>query len=167
VALSDSAYARLLALRTGLRRFERWSERQAEKAGLTPAQHQLLLAIRGHGSSPPPTIGDVAGYLLLRHHSAVGLVDRAEAAGLLYRTRDEGDHRLVRLHLTPEGARRLEALSELHLGELKHLGRELPTVWSGVAPEGGASPPSARRRRRQASSDGEAATTLGRSRRPR
>lgn len=143
VALPDDAYARLLALRTGLRRFERWSEHQARAAGLTPAQHQLLLAIRGHGA-PAPTIGDVAGYLLLLHHSAVGLVDRAEAAGLVYRTRDPEDHRLVRLHLTPEGASRLERLSALHLEELERLALDIPGAWRGLGPGGEPAPPTAK-----------------------
>lgn len=69
VSLPDATYARLLALRTSLRHFERWSERQAQAAGLTAAQHQLLLAIRGHDDPRGPTIGEVADYLLLRHHA--------------------------------------------------------------------------------------------------
>ena len=85
MSLPDESYAQLLALRTGLRRFQRWSEQQAADAGLTPAQHQLLLAIRGHSDPRGPTIGEVADYLLLRHHSTVGLVDRADAAGLVTR----------------------------------------------------------------------------------
>lgn len=128
------AYARLLALRTGLRHFERWSEQQARAAGLTPAQHQLLLAIRGHGDPRGPTIGEVADYLLLRHHSTVGLVDRADAAGLVTRTRDKADHRVVRLHLTENGADRLEALSALHLEEIDRLAPELPAAWEGLTP---------------------------------
>ena len=84
--MPDSVYARLLALRTGLRHFERWSENQARAAGLTPAQHQLLLAIRGHADPRGPTIGEVADYLLLIHNSAVGLVDRAVVAGLVIGT---------------------------------------------------------------------------------
>jgi DNA-binding MarR family transcriptional regulator len=134
MALSSAAYARLLALRTGLRHFERWSEGQARAVGLTPAQHQLLLAIRGHDERSAPTIGEVADYLLLRHHSVVGLVDRAEAAGLAYRVRDDDDHRIVRLYLTEEGAERLEALSALHLEELDRLALELPGAWDGLAP---------------------------------
>ncbi len=134
VPLPQSAYARLLALRTGLRHFEAWSARQARAAGLTPAQHQLLLAIRGHSAPEGPTIGEVADYLLLRHHSAVGLVDRAEAAGLVERLRSEADHRVVRLRLTEEGAARLETLSELHLEELDRLALDLPAAWAGLAP---------------------------------
>jgi uncharacterized protein YeaO (DUF488 family)/DNA-binding MarR family transcriptional regulator len=134
VTLSDEIYARLLGLRTGLRHFERWSEQQAQAAGLTPAQHQLLLAIRGHNDPRGPTIGEVADYLLLLHHSAVGLIDRADAAGLVIRTRDDEDHRVVRLHLTAAGAERLEALSALHLEELKRLAPQLPGAWEGLAP---------------------------------
>ncbi|MHB1534177.1 MAG: DUF488 family protein, N3 subclade [Acidimicrobiales bacterium] len=134
MSLPDATYARLLALRTGLRHFERWSEQQAQAAGLTPAQHQLLLAIRGHGDPRGPTIGEVADYLLLRHHSTVGLVDRADAAGLVTRSRDPEDHRVVRLQLTARGARCVEALSALHLEELERLALEIPGVWQGLAP---------------------------------
>ena len=132
--LTDADYEDLLTLRTGLRRFLRWSEQQAEEAGLTPAQHQLLLAIRGHSDKRGPTIGEVADYLLLRHHSAVGLIDRADAAGLVVRVRDEEDHRLVRLQLTAKGSKRLEALSALHLEELQRLALRLPSAWRGLMP---------------------------------
>src|SRR5665213_2962699 len=125
----DETYARLLALRTGMRRYERWSEQQARAAGLTTAHHQLLLAIRGHGDARGPTVGEVADYLLLRHHSAVGLIDRAEAAGLIARTRDDADHRVVRLRLSADGARRLERLSTLHVEELRRLGAPFPNAW--------------------------------------
>ena len=131
-ALPDDAYRRLLALRAGLRRFEHWSEAQARAAGLTPAQHQLLLAVRGHDDPRGPKVGDVAEQLLLRHHSAVGLVDRAEAAGLLRRVRDDDDHRVVRLQLTPSGAERLATLSALHVEELRRLARQLPDLWEGL-----------------------------------
>lgn len=134
MSLSDEDYARLLALRVGLRHFQRWSEHQAKAAGLTPAQHQLLLAIRGHSDSRGPTIGEVADYLLLRHHSTVELVDRADGAGLVTRSRDPDDHRVVRLQLTETGADRLEALSALHLEELERLALRLPAAWKGLAP---------------------------------
>jgi DNA-binding MarR family transcriptional regulator len=118
---TDADYRRLLAFRTGLRRFVRWSEEQATNAGVTPAQHQLLLAIRGHDGSEGPTIGDVADSLLLRHNSAVGLVDRAERAGLVDRVTDRDDHRVVRLQLTAFGRRKIDALSASHLAELERL----------------------------------------------
>jgi DNA-binding MarR family transcriptional regulator len=129
---TDEDYHRLLELRTGLRRFLRWSERQAEAAGLTAAQHQLLLAIRGHPDQRGPTVGDVAGYLLLRHHSAVGLVDRAETAGLVARSQDPDNRSAVRLHLTDKGARQLESLSELHLQELAHLAPTMHALWAAI-----------------------------------
>lgn len=132
--IPDDVYVRLLALRDALRQFERWSAQQAKAAGLTPAQHQLLLAIRGHGDADGPTIGEVADHLLLQHHSVVGLVDRAEAAGLVARTRGDDDKRVVRLHLTPAGGERLEALSALHLEELQRLRLELPAAAEGLAP---------------------------------
>lgn len=119
--LGDDDYAALLEFRTSLRQFLRWSEEQARAAGLTPAQHQLLVAVRGHRDRRGPTIGDLADYLLLRHHSAVGLVDRTEAAGLVQRRRDPDDARVVRVVLTGRGSARVEALSRLHLDELERL----------------------------------------------
>jgi DNA-binding MarR family transcriptional regulator len=129
---TDDDYRRLLELRTGLRRFLRWSEQHAQAAGLTPAQHQLLLAIRGHGDQNGPTLGDVAGYLMLRPHSAVGLVDRAEKAGLVTRGPDPDNLSVVRLRLTDRGARQLEALSEQHLEELAHLAPTMHALWGAL-----------------------------------
>jgi DNA-binding MarR family transcriptional regulator len=130
--LPDDVYQRLLAFRTELRRFLRWSEARAREQGLSPAQHQLLLAIRGHQDPAGPTVGDLAEALLLRHHSAVGLVDRAEAAGLVQRIRDAQDHRVVRLRLTPKGAARLAGLSALHLEELRRLADRMPKLAEGL-----------------------------------
>ncbi len=118
---TDADYAYLLELRTGLRRFLRWSEEQAKAVGLTAAQHQLLLAIRGHRDPAGPAIGDVAESLLLRHHSVVELVDRAQDAGLVSRHGDPDSHRVVRLALTDKGAQTLAALSAQHLEELADL----------------------------------------------
>jgi DNA-binding MarR family transcriptional regulator len=130
--LTDGDYRKLLDFRDGLRRFLRWSEEQARSVGLTPAQHQLLLAVRGHDGALGPTIGDVASHLLLRHHSAVELVDRAQAAGLLERVHDPQDHRAVRLHLTTDGRARLAALATQHLDELRRLEPRLRPIWSGL-----------------------------------
>lgn len=129
-SLSDVDFARLLAFRDGLRLFLHWSDDQARSVGLTGAQHQLLLAVRGHGE--PPSIGDVAQHLLLRHHSAVELVDRAETAGLLERVPDPDDHRVVRLHLTDDGRSRVEALAAAHLEELSRLRQRTTLLWDDL-----------------------------------
>jgi DNA-binding MarR family transcriptional regulator len=130
--IDDGRYQRLLEFRTGLRVFLRWSEAQARAAGLTPAQHQLLLAIRGHDDPRGPAVGDVAEYLLLRHHSVVGLIDRAVAAGLVERRPDTDDSRIVRLRLTREGHRRLQELATLHLEELSRLAPTIRPLLSGL-----------------------------------
>ena len=119
--LSQRDYVNLLEFRSALRRFESWSHDCARRAGLTPAQHQLLLAIKGHSDERGPTIRQAAEYLNTRHHSVVGLVDRAERAGLSCRTRDDADARAVRLNLTALGEQCIAQLTEVHLTELARL----------------------------------------------
>lgn len=128
--LTDDDFARLLDFRDGLRRFLRWSDDQAGAVGLTGSQHQLLLAVRGHGTAP--SIREVAEHLLLRHHSVVELVDRAESAGLLERIDDPDDHRVVRLRLTSAGAAKVEALSAAHLEELSRLRPRFAVLWDDL-----------------------------------
>ncbi len=123
--LTDEQFARILEFRVALRRFGRFSEEQAARLDMTAAQHQLLLAIRGHADDRGPTIADVARYLLIRHHSAVGLVDRTQDLGLIERRRDVDDQRLVRLVLTPQGHERVNALAQAHLKELRLLAEVL------------------------------------------
>ena len=120
-ALTRQDFERLLEFRVTLRRFQRWSEDQAQAAGLTHVQHQLLVAIKGHRGDQPPTVGDLAGYLLLRPHSTVELIDRAEAAGLVERIPDPDDGRVVRVRLTPDGERIVRELLPAHLERLREL----------------------------------------------
>lgn len=108
-----------------LRRFLRWSEEQAADAGLTPAQHQLLVAIKGHPGPRPPAIREIAEYLLLQSHSAVGLVDRAEAAGVVRRRSDPDDARVVRVELTEMGDKLVTDLTAAHLAKLYELAAAL------------------------------------------
>ena len=119
---TDAQYQRLLAFRTALRHFDQWSREAAEAHGLTHAQHQLLLAVRGYAGAEGPTIGDVAESLLVQHHTATGLVDRAQESGLVERHRDAVDARRVRLRLTPDGEAALRSLTTVHLAELGRLG---------------------------------------------
>lgn len=136
--LTDAEYQRLLAFRILLRRFDQWSARQALDSGLTHAQHQLLLAIRGHANPRGPTIGELAEYLLVRHHTAVELANRTQELGLIARSRDRDDRRVVRLTLTAKGRRRIRSLSATHMDEL----RQLAPILSALVEDNG----SARRR---------------------
>jgi DNA-binding MarR family transcriptional regulator len=114
-------YPQLLSVRTALRRFLRWSDDAAEAEGVAPAQYQLLVVVKGLSDEAPPSIGQIAEQLLLRHHSASELVHRAEESGLV-RTRPEAsDHRLIRVALTARGERVLVHLAPLHVEELSRL----------------------------------------------
>lgn len=135
--LTPQDFERLLEFRVTLRRFQRWSEDQAKAAGLTHVQHQLLVAIKGHPGGQPPTVGDLADYLLLRPHSAVELVDRAEAAGLVKRTPDADDGRVVRVRLTADGEEVVQKLTREHLDRLHELAAvldEFVAVRNGTQP---------------------------------
>ncbi len=126
--LTSPDFERLLAFRVSLRGFQRWSEDQAQAAGLTHVQHQLLVAIKGHPAAEPPTVGDLAGYLQLRPHSAVELVDRAESAGLVERVTDPADGRIVRVRLTRQGDRIVQQLTPAHLDRLHELAKVLDNL---------------------------------------
>ena len=119
--LADRDYVRLAELRHALRSFLRWSGDEARRAGVTPAQHQLLLTIRAAPHPGGPTVGEVAQALLVRPHSAVELADRAQEAGLITRRRDPDQHSQVRLSLTAEGGDMLQELSQTHVRELRQL----------------------------------------------
>ena len=117
--LTDHDYRTLAEFRHALRVFLKFSEDAARKEGLTPNQHQLLLAVRGFAGEGPPTIGDVAEQLQLQHHSVVELVDRAVDAGLVNRRVDAHDRRRQRHTLTTQGSRALRRLSAAHRSELR------------------------------------------------
>jgi DNA-binding MarR family transcriptional regulator len=133
--LTQMDYANLLEFRTALRHFENWSQQAAKDVGLTPAQHQLLLAVKGHPGDSGPSITEVSEYLTVRHHSAVGLVDRAVRAGLVCRREDPSDARAVRIALTGLGQQRIEQLSGQHLAELGRLEKVLEHLLHDAPPE--------------------------------
>jgi DNA-binding MarR family transcriptional regulator len=134
--LRPSDYHALGQFRFQIRQFLHFSEGAARVEGLEPQQHQILLAIRAwrdpHAESAGPTIGDLAEHLLLKHHSAVGLVDRLAERGLVQRTRAGSDRRQVRVHLTPEGIEKLKRLSNVHLQELRASGPVLVSALSSL-----------------------------------
>lgn len=135
-AVTDAEYRRLLAWRSGLRQFLRWSESQAGSVGLTGAQHMVLLAVRGHQGDRGPTVREVADYLALQHHSAVGLLDRVHHLGLIERRPDPDDGRVVRIALTESGEARLDALTAVHLDELGRLAPRLVRIWRDLGVTG-------------------------------
>jgi len=124
--LSHAEYRVLGRFRIALRIFLRFSEDAARAAGVTPNQHQLLLAIRA--ADVPPSIGEMAYALQLRHHSTVELVDRAVDAGLVARETDVDDRRRQRLSLTRDGERVLASLSATHREELRRFREEMAEI---------------------------------------
>ncbi len=117
--MRDSDYAALAQFRYQIRSFLAFSEAASVKQGLTPTQHQALLGIKGFVRPGPPTVGDVAKFLLIRHHSAVELINRLAKLGLVSRLTDPEDARRVHLKLTKKGEQKLLALSRKNLEELR------------------------------------------------
>ncbi|HTI88840.1 MAG TPA: MarR family transcriptional regulator [Alphaproteobacteria bacterium] len=120
--LSDADYRRLAEFRSVLRQFLAFSETAAHEAGLTPQHHQALLAIRGYAEpSRGLAVGELATLLGIRHHSAVGLVDRLAANGLVRRQEGTADRRRVLVALTPKADALLASLTLTHRDELRRL----------------------------------------------
>jgi DNA-binding MarR family transcriptional regulator len=128
--VTQAEYETLAAFRYALRRFLHFSEKEAKAAGVTPQQHQALLAIKGFPGRERVTIGEFAERLQLRHHSAVGLVDRLVAKKLALRLKSEGDSRQVFVRLAERGEKVLEKLSAAHRQQLKQIGPELARALS-------------------------------------
>jgi DNA-binding MarR family transcriptional regulator len=119
--LSDQDYQTIAAFRAAIRRFLRFSEEAARSIGLTPQQHQALLAIRGFPGPDLPAVRDLAEALQLRHHSVVGLVDRLEEGGYVRRLPSPTDSRVVLLAITDKGEQRLDELTGAHMREQERL----------------------------------------------
>jgi DNA-binding MarR family transcriptional regulator len=122
---SKSQYELLAAFRYALRQFLHFSEAAARAAGITPQQHQALLAVKGFPGRDCVTVGELAERLQLRHHSAVGLVDRMVAEKLVARAPSAQDRRQVYVQLTTRGHNVVERLSSAHSEQLKRIGPEL------------------------------------------
>ncbi|HTZ20848.1 MAG TPA: MarR family winged helix-turn-helix transcriptional regulator [Opitutaceae bacterium] len=122
--LRRSHYELLAAFRYALNRFLHFSQEAARRAGLTPQQHQALLTIKGFPGGHV-SVGDLAERLQLRHHSAVGLVDRLVDRRLVRRVASRADRRRVEIRLAPRGAALIRRLSAVHLREVRKLGPKL------------------------------------------
>lgn len=124
--LPDGDYRALADVRYALRTFLAFSERAARDAGLTPAQHQLLLAVRGlEANGVTASVGDLAERLQLQLHSAGELTDRAVERGLVTKTADPDDRRRALVTLTRDGRAVLRDLSVAHRDELRRIRTDL------------------------------------------
>ena len=128
--LTRRDYQALAGIRRGMRQFLEFSAGAALTAGLTPAQHQALLAIKG--MPDPVTVGTLADWLGVRPHSAVGLVNRLVALKLVTRVADRADRRRMRLKLTGRAEARLAALSQIHRAELRRFSAALAPLLAAL-----------------------------------
>ncbi len=120
--LATRDYARLAAFRHALRRFLRFSEDAAAKVGLTGQHYHAMLIVRGWPEGDAVTINDLAKQLLIKHNSAVELVDRLVDGDLLMREVSPRDRRKVQLRLTARGRTELAKLAAMHRTELRRIG---------------------------------------------
>jgi DNA-binding MarR family transcriptional regulator len=132
-------YRALADLRYRIRHFLRDGDAVARAAGLEPQQYQLLLMIRGLPQGEEATIRTLAERLALRHHSAVGLIDRLEARGFVHRNRGRDDRRQVLVSLLPRGERILEKVARRRIDELHSYGRELASAIEKLLQRAGSS----------------------------
>lgn len=126
--LTDRQYASLAQFLYALRLFLRFSEQAVRLADLTPAQHQLLLAVRGWNGELRPSVGDLAERLQTSPHATLELVRRAEQDGLVAVASDPADRRRQIVDLTRQGSLRLDSLTELHREELRKFRREMNSL---------------------------------------
>jgi DNA-binding MarR family transcriptional regulator len=149
--LADSDYRAIGDFRRALREFLAFSDGAARQNGITSQQHQALLAIRSHEGAEPITIGQLADCLLIRNHSAVGLVARLVERGLVAREESKEDRRRVLLRLQPAGEQVLERISLLNIGAYGRTAEFLTEVLRRVQAlrPGGAEPPPAKTSRRR------------------
>jgi DNA-binding MarR family transcriptional regulator len=132
--ITRADYETLAALRYALRLFLRFSEEAAQRSGLTPQQHQALLAIKGFPGRDHVTVGELAERLQLRPHSAVGLADRLMSARLITRQQDTKDRRQVYLKLTAKGETALEKLSAAHKEQLRRAAPQIGILLERLRP---------------------------------
>jgi DNA-binding MarR family transcriptional regulator len=130
--IAKAEYEAIAGFRYAIRRYLRFSEQAARAAGITPQQHQLMLAIKGFPNRERATISELADRLQMRQHSMVGLVDRTEAQGLVRREHGVVDRRQVFVSLTPSGEETLRRLIGQHRRELANMRNTLVMV--GEAP---------------------------------
>ena len=135
--LATGDYAQLASFRYALRGFLHFSDASAAREGLTAQHYQAMLILRGWDGQPM-SINDLAQQLLIKHNSAVGLVDRLAGEGLVVRQPSAVDRRKVELRLSPRGRHVLARLAAMHRGELRRIGPIMKRFFSAFAQDQGA-----------------------------
>jgi DNA-binding MarR family transcriptional regulator len=135
--LGTRDYAQLASFRHALRGFLRFSEAAAAEEGLTSQHYQAMLILRGWPDGEPVSINDLAQQLLIKHNSAVGLVDRLVHGGLVVRKPSTVDRRKVELCLSPHGRKVLAKLAAIHRGELRRIGPVMEQFFAELTRERG------------------------------
>lgn len=126
-------YQALANFRHALRVFERFSEQAARAEGLTPAQHQLLLAVKGYSQGGKPPVTHLAEMLQLKVHSVGELIDRAQANGLVTTANDPADLRRTLVSLTRKGESHLARLTSLHRTEVLRFKNEMGAILANLS----------------------------------
>jgi DNA-binding MarR family transcriptional regulator len=135
--LTTRDYAQLASFRHALRGFLHFSEAAAAEEGLTSQHYQVMLILRGWPDDQPVSINDLAQQLLIKHNSAVGLVDRLANEGLVVREPSTVDRRKVELRLSPRGRQVLAKLAAMHRDELRRIGPIMKRFFSELSPDRG------------------------------
>ena len=130
--LKTADYARLAAFRQVLREFLHFSEDAAGGLGLTAQHYQAMLVLRACPEGTSVSISDLARQLLIKHNSAVGLVDRLVAERLVVREPSPADRRKVELRLSARGREVLARLAAIHREELERIGPMLSRLVGAV-----------------------------------
>ena len=131
--LGTRDYAQLASFRHDLRGFLRFSEAAATQEGLTSQHYQAMLILRGWPDDQPVSINDLAQQLLIKHNSAVGLVDRLANERLVIREPSTADRRKVELRLSSRGRQVLARLAAMHREELRRIGPIMKRFFSELA----------------------------------
>ncbi len=133
---TDDDYRMLATFRARLREFLAYSDRASATVGMTQQQYQALLALATHPGPEPLTISGLAALLLIKHHSAVGMVDRLEKQGIVRREPSARDRRAVAIRLTEQGRRAMDKLATMHRAELRRIAPEFERIFAFLGERG-------------------------------
>lgn len=122
--MNDDEFPMLAQFRALLRQFDYFSEQQCATLGLASQQYRALLTIKGHSGSELITITELAQQFMIKHNSAVGMVDRLVEEGLVRREPSQEDRRRVGIKLTTHGEKVFRRLAVAHRVELHRISAE-------------------------------------------